>query len=312
MDDPPAADGTTIRSGDGTRLRLHRRAPADPDRAREAVLFVHGATYPGRPMFDLPRASWLADCADAGRAAYAVDVRGYGDSEAPPELDVSADEHPPVVRADVAREDVAAALDHVTARHDRVHLVGYSWGSMLCGGLLAERSDGAATLTLLAPVHAVPDGAPSLGGTDAYRVVTEAAVRERWDAHFEAAGVAPDRYRAPGTVEAVWTALLASGQAVDGDGPPAVRAPNGALVDLREAAADGPRYDAGRIDVPTLVVRGSLDTTATRADALGLFDALDVDEREYAEIAGGSHFLPVERRRASLVDRVRGFHARGA
>ncbi len=306
-------DGT-VRADDGMRLRLHRVTPRDPDGSGPgtgAVLFVHGATYPGRAVFDLPGASWLDACADAGRTAYALDVRGYGDSEAPPELDAPADANPPAVRGDVAVGDVAAALDAVSDNHGRgrVHLVGYSWGSVLCGRLLAERSPEVASLTQLAPVHTFPDGRPDLGdGLDAYRVVTEDGVRERWDGHF--GGADPETYREPGVFEAFWDVLRGSGQGIDADGAPAVRAPNGTLVDLQEAAEEGPRYDPAAIDASTLVVRGSLDATATRADALGLYEALGVGEREYRELAGGSHFLTVERRRGALFDCVEGFHAR--
>ena len=58
--------------------------------------------------------------------------------------------------------------------------------------------------------------------------------------------------------------------------------------------------------MPTLVVRGSLDITSTRADALSLFDALDVpgEGTEYIEIAGGTHFVHLERRRHALYDAV--------
>ncbi|WP_254536676.1 alpha/beta hydrolase [Halomarina litorea] len=305
--DAPGESGRTVHADDGTRLRLHRATPEAP--SGEAVLFVHGATYPGRAVFDLPGASWLDACADGGRPAYALDVRGYGDSEAPPELDAPAGDNPPAVRGDVAVGDVACALDHVAARHDRVHLVGYSWGSILCGRLLAERSPAVASLTQLAPVHTFPEGRPDLGGgLDAYRVVSEERVRERWDAHFGDAD--PATHREPGVAGTFWEVLLESGQGIDSDGTPSVRAPNGTLVDLREAAEEGPRYDAGRITTPTLVVRGSLDATATRADALGLYDALGAAEKEYAELAGGSHFLTLERRREALFDCVEAFHAR--
>lgn len=344
MDSDPHPDGSSeavtddVAAADGTRLRLRGRVP--PGGAATAVLFVHGATYPGGPVFDLAGASWLAACARPGRAGYAVDLRGYGDSERPPDLDAPPDENPPVVRADVAAGDVAAAIEHVRdARgHERVHLVGYSWGTMICGRLLAtrEHDPDVASLTQFAPVHSFPDGLALAADDRAYRTVTEREVRERWDAHFatgggtgegEGEGTAgsaldpdsdsdPDRYRDPDLVDAFWAALADTGQAVEregeGDGATVVRAPNGTLADMSAAAAGDPPYDPAAVDRPALVVRGSLDGTATRADALGVYDALDAreDRKEYAEVAGGSHFLPVERRREALYDVVAGFHAR--
>jgi len=184
----------TISADDGTTLALHADGAGD-----RAVLFAHGATFGARPAFATPGYSWLSACAEAGRAAYALDARGYGDSERP------------------------AALD------------------------------------------AAPGPEPRT--------------------------------------------TLHQGQGVSA-AEPTIEAPNGTLVDLTAAARDGPVYDAGAVSVPSLVVRGSLDRTATRADGLALYDALGSDDREYAELAGGSHFLALERRRDTLFDRVRAFHDR--
>jgi pimeloyl-ACP methyl ester carboxylesterase len=72
-----------IDSTDLPGLRLHLRGRSD-DPARPPVLMVHGATY-ASPLFDLgvPGRSWLAALAEAGFAAYALDVRGYGRSAMP-------------------------------------------------------------------------------------------------------------------------------------------------------------------------------------------------------------------------------------
>ena len=76
-----------IESDDDITISLRERSATDPD---TAVVFVHGATYAGRAAFDpvgAPEYSWLAWAADAGRAAFAVDIRGYGRSERPPAMD---------------------------------------------------------------------------------------------------------------------------------------------------------------------------------------------------------------------------------
>jgi pimeloyl-ACP methyl ester carboxylesterase len=58
--------------------------------------------------------------------------------------------------------------------------------------------------------------------------------------------------------------------------------------------------------VPTLVVRGSNDPTATREDAPALYDAFG-DARRYVELAGGTHFMPLEHRREELYATLNGF-----
>jgi len=293
----------TITADDGTALALHAEGAGD-----RAVLFVHGATFGARPAFATPGYSWLAAAVDAGRAAYALDARGYGDSERPAAMDAAPGGDPPV-RADVAADDLAAALAFVRARHDAVHLVGYSWGSMIAGVAL-ERGAAVDSVTMYAPVYAPdPDRVAEFDPGDPpapKREVTRTETRDRWDAHFGDAE--PVRYRDDDAFDAFWETLH-DGQSVPGE-EQTIEAPNGTLADLTEAARDGPVYDAAAVSAPALVVRGSLDRTATRADGLALYDALGTDDREYAELAGGSHFLALERRRRALFDRVRAFHDR--
>lgn len=292
-----------IETRNGTRVAVHARRP---DRsAEEAVVFVHGATFGARPAFDTPGYSWLADTASRGRAAYAIDAVGYGDSDRPAAMD-DPDGDPPS-RADRVATDLRRVLDALARDHDRLHLVGYSWGTMVAG-VACTRGTEVASLVQFAPVYD-PDPARVSAfdpGRDPApkRETTRADTRDRWDAHLPA----PSDYRDPDAFGRFWTTLF-DGQGVSDD-PPTVEAPNGTLLDLTAAATDGPVYDAGDITVPTLVVRGSLDQTATRADGLRLYDDLAADDAEYAEIANGSHFLAIERRRETLFDRVAAFHDR--
>ena len=291
-----------LTSGDGTGIHLH----AANDDGEAAVLFVHGATFGARPAFATPGYSWLRACGAAGRAAYALDVRGYGDSDRPDAMDDPPGGEPPV-RADTAADDLDAALAFVRERHSTVHLVGYSWGSMIAG-VACERGAAVDSVTLYAPVYQPdPERVSDFDPGDppaARRTVTRTEARERWDAHLPE----PARYRDDVAFDAFWTALH-DGQDVPAD-EPTIEAPNGTLVDLTTAAEGDLAYDAGEITAPALVVRGSLDRTATRADALGLFDALGSEDRAYAEVAGGSHFLGLERRRGALFGRVAAFHDR--
>jgi len=294
-------DHADLTAPDGTRIRRWERAPTD---AATAVLFVHGATYAGRGAFDADGYSWLAATADAGRAAYAVDLRGYGDSEPPAALEAPAPDDEPAVRAATAARDAATALDGLRDAYDRVHLVGYSWGTIVAGTLLTDHDVAVDSLVQYAPVYRPPESLRERFGPGdspaAYRTVTEAGARDRWAAQ-RADGTVPDDAFA-----AFWDAVVSSGQRVGDD---EIRAPNGTLVDLA-AAIDGAPYDAAAIDAPTLVVRGSLDTASTRPDALALFDALGADDRTYAEIAGGTHFTQLERPRTALVETIAGFHDR--
>jgi pimeloyl-ACP methyl ester carboxylesterase len=294
-------ESAVLTTPDGTRITRWERVPAD---ASTAVLFVHGATYAGRGAFDADGYSWLAATADAGRAAYAVDFRGYGDSEAPPELDDAPDAAEPVVRAPTAARDTATALDDLLTDYEQVHLVGYSWGTIVAGYLLTEYGVAVDSLVQYAPIYDPPEAlrerfAPG-DPPAAYRTVTENEARERWAAQRPDESVPDDAF------VAFWNAVHDSGQRV---GDTEIRAPNGTLVDLAAAVDERP-YDAAAIEVPALVVRGSLDTASTRPDALALFDALGTDDRTYTEVAGGSHFTQLEAVRETLTAIVAGFHER--
>jgi alpha-beta hydrolase superfamily lysophospholipase len=309
-------DAHRIESTDGITISLRERSAPDPD---AAVVFVHGATYAGRAVFDprdAPEYSWLAWAADAGRAAFAVDIRGYGDSDRPPAMDDGdASERPPA-RAPEAATDVAAAIEAVRERFAcPVHLVGTSWGTMIAGRLLsAADAPEVASVTLHAPVFE-PD--PSLldgmvRDPPPTRTVSRAEVLSRWNEQIHTDPPAAIRDGTAGSdpvFDAFWASLTGSGQGVDGGD--AIVAPNGTLADLAAGSAGDPPYDPEAIDVPTLVVRGSLDPTSTREDALGVYDRLSVpdDEAVYAGIEGGTHFVHLERRRTALYRTVDAFQS---
>ena len=305
------ATSHTVPSTDVPGLDLHVRACGD-DPARRPVLFVHGATF-GSRLYDIPApgASWVADVAGAGYAAYALDIRGYGRSRMPRLPDG------PFSRAPEALRDIADVTAWIRARHDgaRLHLIGGSWGSitgaMFAGGPGSGDVD---RLVLYAPIHAVhnegwlrlladPADPGRLADWGPTRPVTEAATRARWDAEMPGGA----DWRDEGTFRALIDASLADDPDAARRDPPAFAAPNGTLLDLWEAMSGRPLHDPARIACPTLLIRGGADPTSTRDDALALFDRLGTPDRHYVEIAGGAHFVSAERRAPEVFAAVRAF-----
>ncbi|SDU15518.1 alpha/beta hydrolase [Stappia sp. ES.058] len=298
-----------VASTDETDLALHLRAHGD-DPARTPVLFVHGATYASR-LYDVPHpgASWLKATADAGFAAYALDIRGYGKSHSARMEHTKA----PYARASAARRDIDDAVNWILARHDRLqlHLVGGSWGSITTASYAAGTgADRVERLVLYAPIFAEKNDAwlslladpadasrlnPAFG---ACRLVTEADTRARWDAEMPEGADWRD--------EDVFQAMVRASLADDPQSPrheaPAFRAPNGTFVDLFEAFSARPLYDPGAIRAPALLIRGGADPTSTRSDALQLFDRLGSEQKHYLEIANGAHFVSAERQAPSVFD----------
>lgn len=303
-----------IPSTDLHDLHLHLRVHGD-DPERIPVLFVHGATYASR-LFDIPHpgASWLQATAQAGFAAYALDIRGYGRSRTAAMETATT----PFARATSAIRDIDDAVQWLCARHNaaRIRLVGGSWGSITAALYSAGMGQGrVARLTLYAPIfsernagwHAIladpKDTSRFNPAFGACRVITEAATRARWDDEIPKGESWRD--------EAVFQALVQSSFSDDPQSahqnPPGFRAPNGTFLDLWEAFQARPLYDPRAVTCPTLLIRGGADPTSTRSDALNLFDRLGAQEKQYVEIANGAHFVSAERRAPMVFDAVTRF-----
>ena len=295
-------------------MSLHIRAHED-DPTRLPVLFVHGATYASR-LYDIPHrgASWLRATADAGFAAYALDIRGYGKSRSSVMERATA----PYARASDAIQDIDDAITWICARHgvETIGLIGGSWGSITTALYTSTIGIGRVErLVLYAPIYAEHNPGwhkiladprdpsrlnPTIG---AARLVSEAATRARWDAEMPKGASWRD--------EAVFQALVQSSMADDPQAenhqPVAFRAPNGTFVDLWEAFNARPLYNPAKVSCPTLLLRGSADPTSTRSDALSLFDRLGAEEKEYLVIANGAHFVSAERRAPEVFRAVSNF-----
>ena len=98
---------------------------------------------------------------------------------------------------------------------------------------------------------------------------------KRW-----AAGGTKEEFVVPGAYDAYRRHYLASDPR-SGEFGGAVRWPAGRSVDLYLTK---PFFDAARIIVPTLVIRGDSDTYATREDNQLLMNALGSAVKEYVEI----------------------------
>ena len=101
----------------GIALYIRNKHPAGvtsfaPDKI---LLYVHGATYPAETSFDLPLngRSMMDYIAQHGFDVYLVDIRGYGGSTKPPEMNEPPADNKPIVDTPTAARDVAAAVDHI-------------------------------------------------------------------------------------------------------------------------------------------------------------------------------------------------------
>src|ERR1700704_5402807 len=174
----------------GTRLYIRNKRPEDMKQftSEKTLLFVHGATQPAEATFDLPLEglSWMDYIAQHGWDVYLVDVRGYGRSTRPPEMDQPAANNPPIVTTDVAVKDVGSAIDFILQRRgvSKLSLLGWSWGPVIIGAYTADHNDKVDRLVLYAPVWLrtapPPQAAPPPLG--AYVAAPMATARQRLQA----------------------------------------------------------------------------------------------------------------------------------
>lgn len=296
-----------IIASDGLRLRVWEQSQGNPT---EAGLFVHGATYGGVSMFDPPIApnwnGWMDYTASQDLAAFAVDIRGYGDSERPSEFSKSPEQSDPVVPASVAARDIRDTLDWMRKEHgfDRIHLVGLSSGTWRLRALFCHYDPDVATVTLAAGSlgqFEAPDG-----DQPAWTTQTKREFIRRWRAQLPESAAPDDwiggeEYSADRVINGVWKAIYKSDQALPDRDEPTILNPTNLLQDEK--------HDPTAITVPTLVIRGSSDPLISREGALRLYDTVGSEDHQktYTEIAGGTHFLFLEDRRLALYESVYNF-----
>jgi pimeloyl-ACP methyl ester carboxylesterase len=276
------------------------------------LLFVHGATYPSDTMFDLKfdGASWMDQIARRGYDVYAMDVRGYGRSTRPPEMEVPPQHNPPVVTTDDGVRDFAAVVDHIRQRRgvQRLNLMGWSWGTVIAGAYAAQNPGTVERLVMYAPLwlRRIPGGLRVNGPMGAYRVVTLEAARQRW-----LTGVAVHRQTdliPPGVLEAWWNANMEADPVGAKMTPPGVRAPNGLLVDaFKYWEADTRYYDPSAIRAPALLVVGDWDVDTPPYMAQAILTRLGSREKRLVVIGEGTHHLMLERNRDQMFREIQLF-----
>jgi pimeloyl-ACP methyl ester carboxylesterase len=276
------------------------------------LLFVHGATYPSDTMFDLKfdGASWMDQIARRGYDVYAMDVRGYGRSTRPPEMEVPPQHNPPVVTTDDGVRDFGAVVDHIRQRRgvQRLNLMGWSWGTVIAGAYAAQNPGTVERLVMYAPLwlRRIPGGLRVNGPMGAYRVVTLEAARQRW-----LTGVAVHRQTdliPPGVLEAWWNANMEADPVGAKMTPPGVRAPNGLLVDaFKYWEADTRYYDPSAIRAPALLVVGDWDVDTPPYMAQAILTRLGSREKRLVVIGEGTHHLMLERNRDQMFREIQLF-----
>jgi pimeloyl-ACP methyl ester carboxylesterase len=291
----------------GIELYVRNKRPADMKTftPEKVLLYVHGATYPSETAFDLELGgfSWMDYIARHGYDVYLLDLRGYGRSTRPPEMDQPAKDNSPIVKTETAVRDIEAVVEHILQRRsiEKLNLLGWSWGTTTMGSYAAQNPQRVNKLVLYAPVwlRKEPLKLPP-GPLPAYRTVTKEAAKQRW-----LNGVPADKQKdliPAGWFEAWVDATFATDAVGAQQNPPILRAPNGVIDDIQNFWAAGKaKYDPTKITAPTLIIHAEWDQDTPAYMSQALFPLLtNAQSKRYIVIGEGTHTVIMEKNRMQL------------
>jgi len=307
---------STDRANEGSRVRLFMRerrgAPLGP-----VVLFVHGRSAAAVPSFDLEYRdySWMVYLADAGFDVFALDLQGYGSSSKPTVMDDPCNTSPdnqakylvpnplpapcpppyPHSFGSFATDwdEIDTVVEFIRSlrsnRALKVSLVGWSRGGMRVIGYAALRADNIEKVVALAPTRFPPVASvPSypMNMTDKRDFFVD------WDRQIDSKNC-PQQVD-PSIRQALWDSTTALDKLGRGWGASGVRrSPAFTAVGW---TPDLP----GRVQAPTLVIRGALDDQAPEEATRALYDALS-GPKAYVTVSCGSHELVYEKQHTKLL-----------
>ena len=290
----------------GINLYIRNKHPLGVKKftGEKILLLVNGSTYPAETCFDLKLngLSWMDYIAQHGYDVYLVDIRGYGKSTRPPEMEKPAAENEAIVRTETAVKDVGAAVDFILNRRvvSKINLMGW---------YTAQNNDKVNRLVLYAPkwIRQTASLMDSGGKLGAYRAVSRDAVKGRW-----LTGVPEDKKATlipAGWFEAWADATFETDPVGSKQTPQVLRAPNGTLQDDREFWGAGKAlYDPAEIRVPTFLVHAEWDADLPSYMLYAYFAKLTkVPYKRYVEIGEGTHTIMMEKNRMQLFQAVQQF-----
>lgn len=294
----------SMTDGYGLLLRNKHLNDAQHRLPGNSVLFIHGATYGATSTFDyeIEGESWMDKMAAQGFDVWCLDLLGYGESDRPQEMLVAPDLNDPIVDTAHAIAEVDLAVDFILKNRavNQLSLIGYSWGSAICGryaGLFGSKVN---RLVMSGALWVEKGATPRTisAGIGAYRTVDAATMAKRW-----AIGLSEDEINAV-VPPAQVTRWCSDAVLVDPMGSKSglLRAPTGVVKDFMHYALTGePWYKPMAIQAPTQIVVGELDRETTPEQAAKVFQQLgNAREKRMTVIGGGTHSLLLENHRDAL------------
>jgi pimeloyl-ACP methyl ester carboxylesterase len=286
--------------------KLGRKAPV--------LLFLHGATVPGVPDYDLEYKdyNWMALLARAGFNVYTMDLTGYGASPKPmmddpcnvdprqqdiikdrPLKAACAPNYPyqmNTIRDDWAEIDTV--VDHLRKVNGvkRINIIGWSAGGPRVGGYIAQHPEKIERAMLYAPsppIEGVVPDKPAAGAPMSLQT-REDFEKKRWDPDVRCQGQVE-----PGVRDAVWTEIMKWDRVGSTWGPEGIGVMRGRIA----TNFGWTKEFISKVVTPTLIVVGEFDRLNERRV---VYDQISSKEKVFINVACASHFMVWEKQRRVL------------
>lgn len=280
----PAGGKSHYVERDGQRIHMWEKLPeswkAKSAGARRVAVFVHGATWSGRPDFDLQIRDYsvMDHFVQAGWGAYAIDMQGYGASDDP-----VGDNW---CEAKDAALDIAAAVEWICAATgvEEVHLLGWSWGCQTAGLYAEAHPERVAKLVMQ-------------GGH--YETKYDGPAPEQRFRTNDAEGAASDFI--DGCYEQDVVDLYVK-ECLRHD----AATPNGVMRDF--LVTREPLLTPAKLSMPVLMILGEHEASPERLADLGkYFAGLESRHKQLMVLPGGGHAILLEKPRVRWQNLVRRF-----
>ncbi len=290
-------------------IRLFVREVLPKERLSDTIpiLLVHGGGPGGVASFDLnvPGYSVAADLAVAGHPVYVMDVRGWGSSTRPPELNEPAANNPPAVTSEEAVRDIGAIVDWIRQRRGErtIALVGWATGGHWVGMYASRNNDKVSHLVMLNSLYGVNAPwqlranfeDPQNPGTfnnemGAYRLVDVEGFLRGWNNTIPVED--KSLWRVPEVARAYAQTAVERDSTSHQRTPPSARIPIAYREESYNLSLGRKYWDAADITVPTLVMRGELDFWSRAADLEALeAELVNAPSVRTVTIPNGTHYL---------------------
>jgi alpha-beta hydrolase superfamily lysophospholipase len=264
---------------DGHPMAVWEKSPTKP---KATILLLHGRTWSALPDFDLQvedeDLSFMDGLTALGYRVFALDARGYGGTP----RDASGWLTPQRAAADVVN-----VLRWIKQRSNSgIHLFGWSYGSMV-SQLVVQRESGIVTSAILFGYPYNPER---------YVITGDEVYPEQPPALPNTALNAASDFVTPGSIsrKAVETYVE---RAMDAD---PVR------VDFKDLH-HWLELDAGKVQTPTLLLKGEFDPLAPMAAQAKFFSELGTSKKWFVVLAGGDHAALLESPRDDMLHAIDSF-----